>query len=105
VDTGRIGLFVVCLSTAFAGLAGVLAGPYLAIQPGMGDAILISSMLIIAIGGLGSLGGAIAAAVLFGFVSQVGAQYAPSVAALLPYCLLIAVLAVRPQGFGGVRES
>ncbi|MGW1025669.1 branched-chain amino acid ABC transporter permease [Streptomyces sp. NPDC002577] len=105
VDSKRIGLFVVCLGTAFAGVAGALAGPYLAVQPGMGDSIMISSLLIIAIGGLGSIGGAIGAAVLFGVVSAVGQEYVPDVASLLPYILLIVVLALRPQGFGGARSS
>lgn len=105
VNSRRLGLLVVCLSTAFAGLAGVLAGPYLAVQPGMGDSIMISSLMIIAIGGLGSIGGAIGAAVLIGIVSSIGAQYLPSVATLLPYVLLIVVLAIRPQGLGGRRAA
>jgi len=100
VDSKRIGLFVVALSTAFAGVAGVLAGPYLAVQPGMGDAIMITSLMVVAIGGLGSIGGAIIAAILLGFVSAMGSQYVPSIAALAPYVLLIVVLAIRPQGFG-----
>lgn len=105
VNSKQLGLFVVCLSTAFAGLAGVLAGPYTAVQPGMGDAIIVSSLMIIAIGGLGSIGGAIVAAVLFGVASSVGQQYVPSIASLFPYILLIVVLAVRPQGFGGRKAA
>jgi branched-chain amino acid transport system permease protein len=103
VDSKRIGLFVVALSTAFAGLAGVLAGPYLAVQPGMGDAIMITSLMIVAIGGLGSIGGAIIAAILLGFITAMGSQYLPAVSSLAPYVLLIVVLAFRPQGIGGVK--
>jgi branched-chain amino acid transport system permease protein len=105
VDIGRVGLLVVCLSTALAGLAGVLAGPYIAVQPGMGDSIMISSLVIIALGGLGSIGGSILAAVLIGIASSLGQQYVPSVATLLPYLLLIVVLARRPQGLGGARPA
>lgn len=105
VNSKRLGLLVVCLSTAFAGLAGVLAGPYIAVQPGMGDVIMISSLMIIAIGGLGSIGGAIIAAVLFGLASSVGEEYLPTVASLFPYVLLIGVLALRPQGFGGSKPA
>lgn len=105
VDIRRVGLLVVCVSTALAGLAGVLAGPYIAVQPGMGDAIMISSLVIIAIGGLGSIGGSIVAAVLIGAASSLGEQYIPSIAPLLPYMLLIVVLARRPQGFGGARAA
>lgn len=105
VNIRRVGLLVVCVSTALAGLAGVLAGPYLAVQPGMGDAIMISSLVIIAIGGLGSIGGSIVAAVLIGVASSLGEQYIPSIAPLLPYILLIVVLARRPQGFGGASAA
>ncbi|HEX3956334.1 MAG TPA: branched-chain amino acid ABC transporter permease [Trebonia sp.] len=105
VDIRRVGLLVVCLSTALAGLAGVLAGPYIAVQPGMGDSIMISSLVIIAIGGLGSIGGSIVAAVLIGVVSSLGEQFIPSVSSLLPYILLIVVLARRPQGLGGARSA
>jgi branched-chain amino acid transport system permease protein len=105
VDISRVGLLVVCLSTALAGLAGVLAGPYIAVQPGMGDSIMITSLVIIAIGGLGSIGGSIVAAILIGVASSLGQQYISSVASLLPYVLLIVVLARRPQGFGGARSA
>jgi branched-chain amino acid transport system permease protein len=96
---------VVCLSTAFAGIAGVLAGPYIAVQPGMGDSIIVISLLIIALGGLGSIGGAIGASAVFAAAATFGAQYLPAVSALLPYILVIVVLIVRPQGLGGMRQA
>ena len=68
VNTDRLSLVVVCLGTGFAGLAGVLAGPYLSVDPSMGANILISCLIIVVIGGLGSIGGAIAAAVAYGFI-------------------------------------
>jgi branched-chain amino acid transport system permease protein len=105
VDTRRIGLLVVCLSTAFAGVAGVLAGPYLAVQPGMGDSIIVSSLLIIALGGLGSIGGAVAASAVFAVAASFGAQYAPGISSLLPYLLVIAVLVVRPRGLSGAKAT
>ena len=105
VDTRRIGLLVVCLSTSFAGIAGVLAGPYLAVQPAMGDSIIVSSLLIIALGGLGSIGGSIAASAVFAAATSIGSQYMSSIATLLPYILVILVLIVRPQGLGGARQA
>ncbi|GAA1859438.1 branched-chain amino acid ABC transporter permease [Pseudonocardia ailaonensis] len=101
VDTGRLGLLVVCLSTAFAGLAGVLAGPYLAVNPGMGDAILITSLIVVVLGGIGSIAGAVVAAVVIGFVQVLGDLVVPSVAALVPYLLLVVVLVLRPRGLMG----
>jgi branched-chain amino acid transport system permease protein len=105
IDTRRLGVLVVCLSTAFAGVAGVLAGPYVAVQPGMGDSIIVISLLIIALGGLGSIGGSIGASAVFAAAATFGAQYLPDVSALLPYILVIAVLIVRPQGLSGMRQG
>ncbi len=105
VNTDRLSLLVVCLGTAFAGLAGVLAGPYLSVDPGMGASILISCLIVVVVGGLGSIGGAIAAAVVYGFIQVIGTVLLPSVAVLAPYLLLFAVLLWRPQGFGQGRVS
>ena len=103
VNTDRLGFVVVCLGTGFAGLAGVLAGPYLSVDPGMGASILISCLIVVVVGGLGSIGGAIAAAVVYGFIQVVGTIALPGVAVLAPYLLLFFVLLVRPQGFGKGR--
>jgi branched-chain amino acid transport system permease protein len=103
VNTDRLSLLVVCLGSAFAGLAGVLAGPYLSVDPGMGASILISCLIVVVVGGLGSIGGAIAAAVVYGFIQVIGTVLLPSVAVLAPYLLLFIVLLWRPQGFGRGR--
>lgn len=100
VDTDRLSLFVVCLSFAFASLAGVVAGPYLSLDPQMGSTILISCLIVVVIGGLGSIGGAIVASVLYGFIQVIGVVYFPKIASLVPYFLLFLVLIWRPQGFG-----
>jgi branched-chain amino acid transport system permease protein len=105
VNTDRLSLLVVCLGTGFAGLAGVLAGPYLSVDPGMGATILISCLIVVVVGGLGSIGGAIAAAVVYGFIQVIGTVLLPSVAVLAPYLLLFGVLLLRPQGFGRGRVS
>ncbi|MCL4697633.1 MAG: branched-chain amino acid ABC transporter permease, partial [Burkholderiaceae bacterium] len=105
VNTDRLSLLVVCLGSAFAGLAGVLAGPYLSVDPGMGASILISCLIVVVIGGLGSIGGAIAAALVYGFIQVIGTVLFPSLAVLAPYLLLFAVLLWRPQGFGRGRVA
>lgn len=105
VNTDRLSLLVVCLGSAFAGLAGVLAGPYLSVDPGMGAAILISCMIVVVVGGLGSIAGAIAAAVVYGFIQVIGTVLFPSIAVLAPYLLLFFVLLWRPQGFGRGRVA
>ena len=103
VNTDRLSLMVVCLGTAFAGLAGVLAGPYLSVDPGMGASILISCLIVVVVGGLGSIGGAIAAAAVYGFIQVIGTVLVPTIAVLAPYVLLFVVLLWRPQGFGRGR--
>lgn len=105
VNTDRLSLMVVCLGTGFAGLAGVLAGPYLSVDSGMGSSILISCLIVVVIGGLGSIGGAIAAAVVYGFIQVIGAVISPTLAVLSPYLLLFVVLLWRPQGFGRGRVA
>jgi branched-chain amino acid transport system permease protein len=94
---------VVCLGAAFAGLAGVLAGPYLSVDLGMGSAVLITCLSIVVIGGLGSIWGAIGAAIAYAFVQVIGSIFFPWAAAVVPYLLLIGVLILRPRGFGQGR--
>ena len=61
VNTDRVSLVVVCLGAALAGLAGTLAAPYFSVQPGMGQAILITVLIVVVVGGIGSIGGAMVA--------------------------------------------
>jgi branched-chain amino acid transport system permease protein len=103
VNTDRLGLLVVCMGTGLAGLAGVLAGPYLSVDPALGGSILINCLIVVVIGGLGSIGGAIAAAVAFGLTQVFGSLLSPTLAVMAPYLLLFFVLLWRPQGFGRGR--
>jgi branched-chain amino acid transport system permease protein len=103
VNTDRLSQLVVCLGAAFAGLAGVLAGPYLSVDLGMGSAVLVMSLSIVVIGGLGSIWGAIGAAIAYAFVQVLGSVFFPWAALVVPYLLLIGVLVLRPRGFGQGR--
>lgn len=105
VNTDRLSLLVVCLGTGFAGLAGVLVGPYLSVDPGMGGSILISCLIVVVVGGLGSIAGAIGASLVYGFIQVIGSVFLPAVAVLTPYLLLFTVLIWRPQGFGRGRVT
>lgn len=101
VDIDRVSMVVVAISFALAGLAGVLAGPYLGVSPGMGTAILIPSLIVVVIGGLGSVGGAAAAALGLGLLQTFGASLPPTLAVFLPFAALIVVIVARPQGLAG----
>ncbi len=98
INVERMFFIVFVVGCALAGLAGAIAAPVLAISPDMGLQILIPTLIVIVIGGLGSLKGAIAGSLIFGFVQTFGAVLAPSLASILIYALLAAVLVLRPAG-------
>jgi branched-chain amino acid transport system permease protein len=90
---------------ALAGLAGVLAAPFRAITADMGSNFIIILFAVVVIGGLGSIEGAVAAGFLVGLVEAYGQAYAPSLAQILIFVLMAAVLLVRPAGLFGREEA
>jgi len=98
VDVNRIYLGVTAVGIACAVLAGVIAAPLASVYPGMGDQILILSFVVVILGGMGSLDGALAAALLLGLVDSFGKQFFPNYAAFVVDGAMIAVLVLRPQG-------
>ena len=100
---------------ALAGLAGIMAGPIYAVQPGMGELVLIQVFVVIVIGGIGSIRGALVGAVIVGVVDTLGRAFlkpflatvitptaaenaGPALASMLIYLLMAVVLALRPEG-------
>jgi branched-chain amino acid transport system permease protein len=79
-------------------MAGVVAAPIASVYPGMGDQILVLSFVVVVLGGMGSLDGALFAALLLGLVDAFGKQFIPDYAAFVVYAAMLAVLIVRPQG-------
>ena len=71
------------LGTLLAGLAGVMAGPILAVESGMGESILILTFVVIVIGGIGSIRGAVVGALLVGLVDTLGRAFLPHLFRLL----------------------
>ena len=103
------------LGTLLAGLAGIMAGPILAVEAGMGESILILTFVVIVIGGIGSVRGALVGALLVGLVDTLGRAFLPallrffltaavadgvaaSLASMSVYILMAAVLVVKPKG-------
>lgn len=103
INVERVFFLAFCLGCALAGLAGVVAAPVLSVAPGMGISILIPTLIVVVIGGLGSLKGAIAGSLLTGFVQTFGAVLAPQLAAVVIYAMLAAVLIFRPAGLFPAR--
>ena len=98
INVERLFFVVFCVGCALAGLAGAVAAPLLSVTPGMGLQILIPTLIVIVIGGLGSLKGAVAGSLIYGFVQTFGAVLAPQLASVLIYALLAAVLVIKPVG-------
>ena len=99
----------------FAGVAGMMLGPITAVQPGMGEPLLILSLVVIIIGGIGSVRGAFIAAIIVGLVDTLGRVFlpamlrlvvdqatadgaGPAVASMLVYIVMAVVLIFRPTG-------
>lgn len=98
INVERLFFIVFCVGCALAGLAGVVAAPVLSVSPDMGLQILIPTLIVIVIGGLGSLKGAIIGSLIYGFVTTFGAVFLPGFASVLIYALLALVLVARPTG-------
>ena len=103
VNTDSLSALVVGVGTALAGLAGVVAAPFLSLSPAMSSDVLIDSFVVVVIGGLGSLAGAFFAAMALGLVQAFGAVYLPDISVLLPFVLMLAILIWKPAGLAGSR--
>ncbi|MBO9512751.1 MAG: branched-chain amino acid ABC transporter permease [Variovorax sp.] len=103
VNTDALSALVVGVGTALAGLAGVVAGPFLSLSPAMSSDVLIDSFVVVVVGGLGSLAGAFIVAMALGLVQSFGAVHMPDTAVLLPFLLMVTILIWRPQGLAGSR--
>jgi branched-chain amino acid transport system permease protein len=93
------------VGSALAAIGGVFGGTVLSLAPGEDSKFLLSSLVVVIIGGLGSLGGAALGALLLGLVEQLSSVYLPSsytnYSILLTFVLLVVVLAIRPSGLFG----
>ena len=115
VDVSKLYTVVFALGAGLAGLAGILAAPIQSTQIGMGEQILILTFVVVVVGGVGSIKGAFAGAVLIAFVDTLGRAYVPglfklvlsstvadalgtSVASVAIYLVMAIVLIVRPEG-------
>ncbi|MEQ8250280.1 MAG: branched-chain amino acid ABC transporter permease [Oceanibaculum nanhaiense] len=99
VNVDRLYMLVFGLGAALAGLAGVMAGPLLALEVGMGENILILAFVVIVIGGIGSVRGAFVAALLVGLADTFGRVLLPgALSEMTIYILMAAILVWRPQG-------
>lgn len=122
IDINRLFMLVFAVGAMLAGFAGAIVAPILSVDPGMGDSILILTFVVIVIGGVGSVKGAFCAALLVGIVDTLGRMFGPillkavmdpaaaaqagrTIAPMLVYILMAAVLFWRPEGLFGRKVA
>ena len=122
INIDRLFAMVFGFGAMLAGFAGMMAAPILAVEPSMGDNLLILAFVVIVIGGIGSVRGAFLAALIIGFVDTMGRSFAtdlmklflspsaandvgPALASMLIYILMAVVLFFRPAGLFPARGT
>lgn len=122
VNIRLLNALIFSLGGALAGLAGLMSSPILSVQPGMGEPILILVMIVIVIGGIGSVQGAFYAALMVGVIDTAGRAFlpmllrefidrstaqaaGPAIASMLTCIFMATVLALRPQGLFPVKNG
>jgi branched-chain amino acid transport system permease protein len=98
VNVERTFFVVFLIGCALAGLAGAVALPAFSAEAGMGVAVLVPTLVVVVVGGLGSLKGAFVGSLLIGATLTFGRVWFPQFAGILMYALLVAVLLFKPAG-------
>ena len=98
VNVKLIQMIVFALGVALAAIAGMIASPISSVYPNMGSSVLIMCFVVVVIGGIGSVRGALIAALLVGLVDTFGKVLFPQVASMLVYVLMALVLLFKPEG-------
>ncbi|MDF3833214.1 branched-chain amino acid ABC transporter permease [Cupriavidus basilensis] len=122
INIGLLNAMLFGVGAMLAGIAGAMAGPVLSVQSGMGEPVLITTLVVIVIGGIGSINGALYAALIVGIVDTLGRVFlplllrqvaersiadaaGPALASMSVYLLMALVLALRPQGLFPARRG
>jgi branched-chain amino acid transport system permease protein len=101
VNVQRIFATTFAVGAGLAGLAGVVGGSALSIAPGEDTRYLLASLIVVIVGGMGSVPGAAIGALLVGLAEQFGLAYSPTYSVVYTFLIMVAVLAIRPQGILG----
>ncbi len=101
VNVQRLFALVFAIGAGLAGFAGVIGGTALSIAPGEDVRYLLASLVVVIVGGMGSIAGAAIGALLVGMAEQFGLAYFPTYGVVVTFIIMIVVLAVRPQGLMG----
>jgi branched-chain amino acid transport system permease protein len=89
---------VFALGAGLAGVAGVVGGTFQSLSPGEDTRFLLASLVVVIVGGMGSIPGAALGALIIGLAEQLGSVYIPTYAIVVTFLIMVLVLALRPQG-------
>lgn len=103
IGVQRVFVLVFAFGAGLAGLAGVVGGTFQSLAPGEDIRFLLASLVVVIVGGMGSIVGAALGALLIGLAEQFGSVYMPTYAVVLTFLIMVLVLAFRPQGLMGRR--
>jgi branched-chain amino acid transport system permease protein len=104
INVGAISAAVFAFGSLVVGFSGVLGQQIIGVNPDLGLSMLLLALVVLIVGGVGSVQGALLGAVLIGLVNSYGTALFPALAAFLPYAAMILVLVVRPHGLLGRPE-
>jgi branched-chain amino acid transport system permease protein len=95
---------VFAIGAGLAGFAGVVGGSALSVSPGEDVRYLLASLVVVIVGGMGSITGAAIGALLIGLAEQIGLVYFPTYGIVLTFVIMVVVLAIRPEGIMGKKR-
>ena len=98
INTDKILFYTFALGCGLAGLAGITVAPILGVEPGMDMEVLVLTLIVVVLGGPGSLKGAIIGSLLIGFVDSFGKVYIPQLAQIIIYAVMALTLLFKPDG-------
>lgn len=101
VNVRLLFVLVFALGAGLAGFAGVVGGTALSIAPGEDIRYLLASLIVVIVGGMGSVSGAAIGALLIGLAEQFGLVYSPTYGVVYTFLIMVLTLAIRPQGIMG----
>ena len=101
IDIHRVFTGVFAFGAALAALSGVIAGPIQSAYPAMGSEILVRTLIVVVVGGLGSLKGSLAGSLIIGQAETFGKAWLPETSMLMIYVVMALVVLLRPQGLFG----
>jgi branched-chain amino acid transport system permease protein len=104
VNVHRIFALVFAMGAGLAGFAGVVGGSALSVAPGEDVRYLLTSLVVVIVGGMGSISGAAIGALIIGLAEQLGLVYFPTYGIVLTFVIMVVTLAIRPQGIMGGRR-